>query len=117
MIMLKRRCGSPSGSVFAITMPKSDPSALLLNHLWPLMTHSSPSRTARVCRPVGSAPETSGSVIEKKERISPATRGFSQRSFCSGVPNRWRISALPVSGAWQPKTRCAKGLRPMISLM
>ena len=39
--------------------------APLVNHLWPLITHSSPSCTARVRRPVGSAPETSGSVIEK----------------------------------------------------
>src|SRR5258708_2499046 len=30
--------------------------ALLVNHLWPLMTHSSPSSTAVVCSMVGSAP-------------------------------------------------------------
>ena len=79
------------------------------------MTYSSPSRSARVFSPVGSAPETSGSVIEKHERISPASIGSSQRFFCSGVPNSARISMLPVSGAAQLKTRGAIGLRPMIS--
>ena len=96
-------------------MAKAAPSAALVYHLWPLITHSSPSRTARVRRLTGSAPDTSGSVMEKQERISPATSGLSQRSFCSGVPNRCKISALPVSGAWQPKMRGAYGLRPKIS--
>ena len=53
-------------------------------------------------------PDTSGSVIEKNDRTSPATSGFSQRSCCSGVPNWWRISPLPASGAWQLKTYCAQ---------
>ena len=96
-----RRCGSASGSVTAMTMAKAAPSAPEENHLCPSITHSSPSRTARVRKLVGSDPETSGSVIEKKERISPSTSGFSQRSFCSSVPKRWRISPLPASGAWQ----------------
>src|SRR5207245_8917025 len=38
-----------------------------------------------------------------------------QRAFCSGVPNSWRISALPVSGAWHPKTRGATRLRPLVA--
>jgi hypothetical protein len=68
-----------------------------------------------VRRVVGSDPETSGSVIEKNERTSPATSGKSQRSFCSGVPNMCRISAFPASGAWQPKTSCAYVERPISS--
>jgi hypothetical protein len=45
-----------------------------------------------------------GSVIENAERSSPASSGSSQRCFCSGVPASARISLLPESGAWQPKT-------------
>ena len=85
------------------------------NHLWPSITHSSPSRTARVRSVVGSEPGTSGSVIEKNERISPATSGRSQRPFCSSVPNIHRISALPASGAWQPKTSWPQIERPISS--
>jgi hypothetical protein len=77
MIMLKRSCGvGAAGSVFAITMAKDAPMAPDVNHLWPLMTHSSPSRTAVVWRFVGSAPDTSGSVMEKQERIAPSTFGW-----------------------------------------
>jgi hypothetical protein len=53
--------------------------------------------TAVVRRTVGSAAGTSGSVIEKNERVSPSTSGCSQRSFCSSVPNRCRISPFPAS--------------------
>ena len=58
-----------------MTIPKAAPSAPDENHLWPSITHSSPSRTARVRSVVGSEPGTSGSVIEKNERTSPATSG------------------------------------------
>ena len=84
MICEARECAGASGSLTAITIPNAAPSAPDENHLCPSITHSSPSRTARVRSVVGSEPETSGSVIEKKERISPATSGKSQRSFCSG---------------------------------
>ncbi len=50
---------------------------------------------------VASEDATSGSVIAKAERISPASSGSSHRCFCSGVPNRCSTSMLPVSGAWQ----------------
>ena len=110
-----RRCGGASGSVTAITIPKAAPSAEDENHLWPLITHSSPSRTAVVRSSVGSAPETSGSVIEKNERAVPSTSGRRKRSFCSSVPNMCRISPLPASGAWQLKTSCAHVLRPISS--
>jgi hypothetical protein len=43
----------------------------------------------------------SGSVIANADRISPSSSGASHRSRCSGVPNRCRISMLPVSGAAQ----------------
>ena len=35
---------------------------------------------------VASLEATAGSVIEKAERISPASSGSSQRFFCSDVP-------------------------------
>ena len=103
-IIVPRRCCAASGSVIAKRIAKSAPSAPLENHLCPSITHSSPSRIARVRRSVGSEPATSGSVIAKKERLSPATSGRRNCAFCSSVPNRWRISAFPASGAWQPKS-------------
>jgi len=54
--------------------------------------------------------------MPKNDRISPATSGRRKRSLCSSVPYRWRISALPASGAWQPKISWATKLRPISSL-
>ena len=51
----------------------------------PLITHSSPSRSARVVNRVGSAPAC-GSVIEYEEKHSPSSSGWRKRSFCSCVP-------------------------------
>ena len=64
---------------------------------------------------VASLEATSGSVIEKAERISPASSGSSQRFFCSGVPYSESTSILPVSGAEQLKISDAHEIRPMIS--
>ena len=50
---------------------------------------------------VASEDATSGSVIAKADRISPASSGSSHRFFCSSVPNMCSSSMLPVSGAWQ----------------
>src|ERR1700736_6326165 len=69
----------------------------------------------RVSMLVASDEATSGSVIAKAERISPASNGSSQRSRCSTVPYRTRTSMLPVSGAEQLNTSGAQGERPMIS--
>ena len=107
-IWLIRRCGSASGSVTAMTIPKAAPSAPDENHLRPSITHSSPSSTAR--RPqagrVGAGDVRLGHREERaRRRRRRAAR--SQRSFCSSVPNRCRISPLPASGAWQLKTSCA----------
>ena len=60
--------------------------ALVVYHLWPLITYWSPSRTIELSMLVASLDATFGSVIAKQERISPASSGFSQRSCCSGVP-------------------------------
>ena len=53
--------------VLHMTIRKSLIDAFDENHLWPLMTHSSPSRIALVVSSVGSAPAP-GSVIEKQLR-------------------------------------------------
>ena len=79
-IIVPRRWLSASGSLIAKTIPNVAPSAPLENHLPPSITQSSPSRTARVRRSVGSDPATSGSVIEKNERARPATSGSRKRS-------------------------------------
>jgi hypothetical protein len=101
--------------VTAITIRKSAIMPLVVNHLWPLMTHSSPSSTAVVESRVGSEPAFCGSVIEKPERISPASSGCSQRSFCSGEPKCASTSELPESGAWLPKTIGAQTEEPSTS--
>ena len=70
-----RWCGRASGSVTAITIRKSAIEPLEENHLWPLITHSSPSRTAEVCSSVGSEPAVSGSVMLNADLRSPASSG------------------------------------------
>ena len=57
------RSAPPSvSSVRHITMKKSARLPFDVNHLWPLITHSSPSSRAVVRIRVGSEPATSGSV-------------------------------------------------------
>ena len=90
--------GRASGSVTAMTMRKSAIEAFEENHLWPLRTQPSPSRSARVRSSVGSEPALSGSVIEKADFRSPASSGCSQRSFCSSVPASARISRVARVG-------------------
>ena len=50
------------------------------------MTHSSPSRTARVLMPATSEP-ASGSVMPRQRIFSPLIAGTSHSCFCSSVPN------------------------------
>ena len=71
-----RLWGRASGSVTAMTMRKSAIEPLEVNHLWPLITQSSPSRTARVRSSVGSEPALSGSVMLKPDFRSPASSGY-----------------------------------------
>ena len=105
-----------SGSVTHITIATEAPTAPDVNHLWPLITHSPSSSSARVRSVVGSEPATSGSVIEKQERMSPSRSGSSHWARCSSVPCSARISMLPVSGAEQLKAIGAiAGLRPISS--
>src|SRR5438105_3810944 len=99
MNMLARRCAGASGSVIANTMANAAPLALVMNHLWPLITQLSPSRTAVLLIVVGSEPETSGSVMAIHDRTSSATSGSKYLRFCAAVAAIHRISVLPVSGA------------------
>ena len=108
-------CGGLSGLVTAIMRMKSAFDALDANHLCPLITYSSPSRSARVAIMVGSLPEKCGSVNEKDDVISPRKSGPSHCSFCSGVPPMAMSSLLPESGAWLPNTPGAALQRPRIS--
>src|SRR5438045_2034421 len=57
------------------------------HHLRPLITYSPPSRTMLARMLVASDEATSGSVMQKQERISAASRGFSQRCFCMTEPD------------------------------
>ncbi len=61
-------------SVTAIRIEKSASAARLTQILRPLITHSSPSRTARVVMAAGSVPAP-GSEIAIAEVVSPATYG------------------------------------------
>ncbi len=63
-------CTATSGLVMATTMKNEATDALLEKYFRPVITQSSPSRTARVVKTLGSAPPC-GSVIEKQEKISP----------------------------------------------
>ncbi len=61
-------------SVFAPTKYRSPCTPLVMNILLPLITHSSPSRTARVRMPATSEP-ASGSVTATAQTFSPRISG------------------------------------------
>ncbi len=112
------RCRGADGSVLPITMKIRQFGFIAPedHHLRPLTTYSSPSRSILASMFVASELATSGSVMQKAERICPSSSGASQRSFCSAVPNIASTSMLPVSGAEQFRASGARiGLRPLIS--
>src|SRR2546423_1920089 len=81
MIMDARSYGPASGSVTTIAIRKSATIPFDVNHLWPLMTHSSPSSTALDESKVGSEPAVVGSVIGKTDRSPPSRSGLSHPSL------------------------------------
>ena len=85
-----------------MTMKKSASIPLDVNHLCPLITQSSPSRTASVWIERGSDPALSGSVIENPDCMVPSMSGRSHLRFCSSVPYLTRMVALPELGAAMP---------------
>ena len=84
-----------------------------MNHLRPLITHSSPSSTARVWSWVGSEPATSGSVMAKLGEISPRTSGSSYRSRCSASAYWW--SMIESCSVKVPSAIWPYSLRPCTS--
>ena len=85
------------------------------HHLWPSSTTSSPEIRAVAAIVEASEEATSGSVMRNALRISPASSGSSQRSFCSCEPYLSRTSMFPVSGALQLNTSGARNERPISS--
>ena len=75
---------SPVTAVMVTTLVIGVPE-LVMNCFVPLMTHSSPSRTAVVSVPAASEPAFA-SVRPKPASVRPASRSGSQRFFCSSVP-------------------------------
>ncbi len=100
-IWLARACGAACGSVTAMTIVKSAPSAEEANHLRPSITQSSPSAAAVVLSTTGFDPACCGSVMAKQLRAAPAASGRRKVSRCAGVPWPSSSSMLPMSGAWQ----------------
>ena len=69
--------------------------ALVIQAFWPLITHSSPSRTAVVRIAAGSEP-ASGSERQKAGVHSPLAHRGSHFCFCSSLPKSW-IGSVPSS--------------------
>ena len=109
-----RRRGAASGSVTAMRMRKSATEPFDVNHLCPLITYSSPSRSARVVSRVGSAPAF-GSVMENALRRRPSSSGSIHCFFCASFAPSASSSAFPESGALLPNTDGAYTHCPRIS--
>ncbi|MNV89838.1 hypothetical protein D3C71_1841690 [compost metagenome] len=76
-----------AGSVLQTTRIRSAVSPLLMKVLLPLMTYSSPSRTAVVRTAFRSLP-VPGSVMAMARMVSPEAAPGSHLRFCSSVPAR-----------------------------
>src|ERR1700737_95968 len=79
------RWAGSSGSVTASKIKNEAKLACEENHFSPLMTHSSPSSSARVTNCVGSEPPC-GSVMEQADTISLLSSGCRYFSFNSSEP-------------------------------
>ncbi len=67
---VRPRCFGRSGSVRQMISPMSETWAPDVHTFWPLTIHSSPSRTARVCREARSEPDD-GSLKSWQPTMSP----------------------------------------------
>ena len=93
--------GSP---VLATTMTRSELMPLVMKVFEPLMTYSSPSRSARVPRLARSEP-ASGSENSWHQNSSPEKIFGRTRSCCSGVPASRIVGAaqpIPITFAGRP---------------
>src|SRR5216684_3901843 len=84
MIIEARSYASACGSVTTMAIRKSAIIPFDVNHLWPLITHSSPSSTAVVESIVGSEPAVLGSVMENGGRIARMKPASSTSRTSSG---------------------------------
>ncbi len=85
MNIVRPLCFGCSGSVRASSSPKRDRCADDVQIFWPLTTHSSPSRTARVARLATSEPEP-GSLNSWHQISSDVKMGRRKRVRCASVP-------------------------------
>jgi hypothetical protein len=76
-------------SVLVASTTKSQSCPFEMKTFWPLMTKSSPSRTARVRIALRSLPAC-GSVMPREPIASPDTIFGSHCRFCASVPNESR---------------------------
>src|SRR5262249_41536320 len=84
------------GSVRASRMAKSASDPQVVHTFWPLTTHSSPSRTARVASDARSEPAP-GSLKSWHHFSSLRTIGPRNRRFCSSVPYPNNAAAVLLS--------------------
>ncbi|OSY36029.1 hypothetical protein BG653_06959 [Streptomyces platensis] len=89
--MIEEISGLPSSlrpvTAVTVTSPVMSVPELVMKHLLPLITQSSPSRTA-VVRVAPASEPPSGSVRPKAPSISPLHSLGSHARFCSSVP-KW----------------------------
>lgn len=76
---------APASPVRTTVVTKSARQPEVMKVLAPLMTYSSPSRTAVVRIPATSEPP-SGSVTASEPILAPSSVGLTQRSICTGSP-------------------------------
>jgi len=100
---MPRRLGW-SGSVRASSTAKSDRCAHVVHTFWPVTTHSSPSRSARVASDARSDPAP-GSLNSWHHTSSLRTIGGRNRRRCSSVPwaNNAGAARFNPSGFRRPR--------------
>ena len=110
------RCFGTSQFVRATSIPYSASLPLDVHTFWPLTTHSSPSRSARVCRPARSEPAP-GSEYSRHIFTSSSSSGRTKRSFRDSVPNASTVlahrlclsCAAPGAPAWRNSSTTTVG--------
>ena len=117
-IIVPRRYVSASGSVIAKTIPNVDAVGAAREPLVPV-DHPLVAVERRPACGAGSDRSRPRPARSSRRTTAPARRRAARGTAPSApsVPNWCRISALPASGAWQPKTSCAQCERPISSFM